>query len=540
MEDQLQQLHDAPAADVIARSTPRTALADPAPEPQIALAALRVGRQALEAFYAGGAKLIIAAADAPRWRNIALPAEIAVLVFGRDGSNGSIDRPGDEAGQAVEPKLPPSDCLAVVALSDEGERDLEALRSWWLRMVRETTPDLIRLTLGSRGDRVERQLHSILLERLLARQRAADTRIVQLQSSLAELRETHEQTHAVLAGLRDVFAGQHVPPLHLALALQPGNATVAPGRDVSEHAVRQRLPVHSQGLAAIAIHLAAPRSRGAGRLQVRLVGVENAATLISWAIPYEHLHSGWNVLEIPSVIAGPRRSVDLILRWTGESRGAPHASLSDQLVAAPACAQIEGGSRLERALAVQVWTGLPGSRVVASAFAQGGEGVAPGGAGRFVHIPVTRFAEARLVQPTQVKLGFEVLSLLDQKRVLQLHPVRGHTSVAALPASCPPGVCLITASVKTDSPQAPPVEYALAWVPAGGAAKLGADGALGGEHVRFSGWTQVPANTVASVLLAIDEGADQPGDLWLATRVPPGSTDAYGWARFLDFRLELK
>jgi hypothetical protein len=406
--------------------------------------------------------------------------------------------------------------------------------------VPDTVPELLRMTGVARADKLEQRVNAALLERVVARQRAGDGRIHELQSALAELREAHEDTSSVLTLLREMLSGQNVAPLRSALVLHPGTATVGPPRDAGDFVVHQLLPIHSQGLAALALHIAAPRSRGNGRLLVRLLAVESASTLISWSIPYDQLHSGWNVMEIPSTIAGPRRSVQLALRWTGEGRGAPHVSLSDQLVGSAARAQIEGGRTLDRAIALQAWTGLPGGRITAAAFAQAGEAFPNTAGGRQVYVSPSRFTEARLLQPRNLKLSFEVLTLLDQNRVLQLHPIAGHVSCAVIPAACPPGMKLAVATVKTDCPQAPPVEYAFTWVPSGRAATPGADGAMHADGARFSGWTRVPPNTVGSVMLALDEATDEPGDLYIATRVAAGSTDGFAWARWLDIRIDLR
>jgi hypothetical protein len=336
------------------------------------------------------------------------------------------------------------------------------------------------------------------------------------------------------------MTGQDVPPLRSALALHPSTATIAPPRQGGEFGVRQRLPVHSQGLAALALHVTLPRTRGDGRLLVRLLAVESASTLISWAIPYDQLHNGWNLLEVPSVIIGPRRSVELTVRWIGNARGAPHLSLSERLVGRTACAQVEGGNALERAIALQLWTGVPGARLTASAFAQGGEGGIALAGGRHLHISAARLSEARLVHPANLKLDFDILTLQDQQRVLQLHPVKEHCSVAMIAAACPPGVRLVTGAVKTDSPQGPPVEYALAWTPVGKPLAIRPDGTVHGQDARFSGWSLVPPNQFGSILLPIDEATDCAGDLYLFTRVPAGMSDSYAWARWFDVRLDLK
>jgi hypothetical protein len=512
--------------------------AAPAREEQVK--ALRVERAAVDRFYAGGLKLVVARSEAARWRALELPPAITVFALAREGAQATIGLLEGAAGAAIDAKLPPSECLASIALADDSARDLEAFHGWWARNVPETVPELLRLSGIARADRLEQRINAALLGQLVARQHDSDLRIVSLQAALAELRETHEDTTSVLTLLREMLGGQQVAPLRSALALHPGSATLGPPRDGADFTVRQRLPIHSQGMAALALHVAAPRTRGNGRLLVRLLAVESASTLISWAIPYDQLHSGWNVMEIPSIIAGPRRSVELVLRWTGEGRGAPHVSLSDQLVGRGGRAQLEDGRMLDRAVALQAWSGLPGGRITAAAFAQAGEAFPNTAAGRQVYVSASRLAEARLVQPRNLKLGFDILSLLDQNRVLQLHPIAGQASVAVIPATCPPGMKLAMATVKTDCPQAPPVEYAFTWVPAGRAATVGADGTLQAEGARFSGWTRVPPNTVGSVMLSLDDPTEEAGDIYIATRVPAGSTDSFAWARWLDLRIDLR
>src|SRR3546814_19708747 len=92
--------------------------------------------------------------------------------------------------------------------------------------------------------------------------------------------------------------------------------------------------------------------------------------LISWAIPFDHLTNGWNILEIPSVIGGARQTVDLTLRWEGDSRFGPHLSLSDQFIGRGGKLQVEGGRQVRQALPLQVWTGPPGRRRIVLTFAE--------------------------------------------------------------------------------------------------------------------------------------------------------------------------
>ena len=147
--------------------------------------------------------------------------------------------------------------------------------------------------------------------------------------------------------------------------------------------VLEREPPQAHGspnydyVAAVALHVTMGARFGKGRLMVRLTALESGGQLISWAVPFEHLRPGWNFLEIPTVVAGPRQTVELEARWEGDLRAAPQLSLSGQFIGTESCPEVDGGQRLRNPLAMQIWTGLPGARRVSSAFADPAAGSSP-------------------------------------------------------------------------------------------------------------------------------------------------------------------
>jgi hypothetical protein len=49
----------------------------------------------------------------------------------------------------------------------------------------------------------------------------------------------------------------------------------------------------------------------------------------------------------------------------------------------------------------------------------------------------------------------------------------------------------------------------------------------------------LPAGTVGSVILALEEAVLGLGDLHVATRVPPGMNDSYAWAQWKSIMVDL-
>ena len=498
------------------------------------------GGQAL--LHGAGIKLVVAGTDEPVWRSAPIPNGVAVLVFRASETGGCFERLNEpRVGAPVDVTLPPAECLGAIALSDDGQDDLAALLGWWHSRAPDSVPPLLRWTGDGQARSLEDRLAGFLVGHLLDARRSLAKRIVRLQSALAELREEHETTQSVLTILRNGLASHQVPPIECRLALHPGGGFVTPPAKGDRAAVRQRLLIDSQGLAAVALHFACGRRPGNGRLRIALQACESSTTLISWTLPYAQVRQGWNLFELPSVVAGPRQTVDLYVRWEGGLPGAPQLSLTDQFVGRGGAAVVVDGDAGGRALAMQLWTGLPGSRFVASAQADGGALLDSMAQGTQLHLSRRQLLAAELVQPTNLNLGFELLWVPDDGSTLQLHPTGGHVSQARIPMACPRGLARAAAMVRTESGKGPVVEYAMALSPVGTPLTIERDRPIEKtpDVVAVSDWVRLTPNTLGSVMLTLETPLDEPCDLHLATRLPAESSDAFAWARWRNFVLQL-
>lgn len=512
----------------------------PAPKPVSRPGAMTVDAAAHEALFKAGPKIIVAAAEALLWQGFGLPDWLQLFVYSERDGTGFLGKPGPGGGDAAPVALavPPTDCLGLVAFGKNGAEALASCAAWFGETGVGTPPTVERLAGRTEPEQRIAALN-YLLGRLRAEQAAVLERNAALHRGLSELRETHEAAQSVLFLVSDTLARHQLPPIECVLSLRPGSATVHPSGDGKQGtAVRQRLPVGSQGLAAIALHVTMGPRHGKGRLLVRLTALESGSPLISWAIPFDHLHPGWNFLEIPTVVAGPRQTVELETRWDGDLRGAPQLSLSNQLIGAESCPEVEGGPRLRHPLAMQIWTGLPGSRRVSSAFADPADLQRAILSGRQLLLSPDILSRARLMAP-QDGVGFEVLSFKNDNRVLQLHPVVGRTSHAVLPAAVPPGTKRVLASVMTDNPEGPWVEYAMLLAPSGTHMDFPGVERPAGVPATVSEWLSLPPMTAGSVVLALEEPTAGICDLHIATRTPPAASDSYAWAQWKTIMIEL-
>lgn len=518
---------------------PRAGKRVPSP-PKRSFGGITVSSDAHETLFQAVPKLIVAEADEAVWQVMRLPEWLHLFVLRDRNGAGHLTRHDgtQEDGETVALAVPPTDCLGVVALSEKGKAALAAYARWVGEKADLPAPEVTSLT-GRAADEWQVALLDFLVSRLWAERVSELGRNAALRRALCELRESHEAAQSVLVMLSDAMARHQIPAIHCALALHPGTMTVGPEADGARGAtVRQRLPVHSQGLAAIALHVTMGGRRPKGSLLVRLSALESKTNLISWSIPYDRLSSGWNLLEIPTVVAGPRQTVEVVVRWDGDPRGAPQLSLSGQPGGTDTLPEVEGRGRLRHPLAMQIWVALPGSRRVVSAFADPMDLRRAAEAGRHLMLSPAALAQARLLSPLE-NVGFDVLSVKDDGRVLQLHPVAGRVAHAVIPHAAPAGTKRLTATVKTDNPEGPWVEYAMMLAPAGTEASFPTVDRPGSGAVVAGEWQALPASTMGSLVLHLPEPTTEICDIHIATRTPPGVADAFAWAQWKTFAIEL-
>jgi hypothetical protein len=146
------------------------------------------------------------------------------------------------------------------------------------------------------------------------------------------------------------------------------------------------------------------------------------------------------------------------------------------------------------------------------------------------------FPTAELVSPTPPGLDFPLLTLVEDGKELQLHPLDQYTAIACLPAVLPSGAGRAFAQFRRGHPDAPGMEVAL-----GCAGSLAAMTALfAGDSTAdgCSGWAPLSGAAPWRLSLALPHATDAPRDCYFAVRLLPGCSPSYAWARLTRLGFE--
>ena len=108
--------------------------------------------------------------------------------------------------------------------------------------------------------------------------------------------------------------------------------------------------------------------------------------------------------------------------------------------------------------------------------------------------------------------------------------------MARLPAALPAKARRLTATIKTENPGGPLVEYALlALAPRTPYKTVLTKGRLNGYQGGFSGWLPIHADFATQIHVNLAQPAATPLDLYLATRLADGEAAEAAQARWLEF-----
>jgi Family of unknown function (DUF6212) len=238
-------------------------------------------------------------------------------------------------------------------------------------------------------------------------------------------------------------------------------------------------------------------------------------------------------LDLPEIDIAPRQSVLLTAAWITQSGTPPTLSLTALQPVPEARICVPSSEDIERSLALRLHLGLPGSRRVAHPWQIGVRRQPhPSRLGRQLALSVMRGVTELDPAP-----GHEPLvTFVDDPVAIEVRPMNGTMTVAKLSSAFPAGARLLTATIKTEDPAGPLVEYALLALGTRGAYKqVLSKGHLNGGHGGFSGWLLVHPDFATQIHLSLAEPTEKPLDLYLATRLAKGQAAICAQARWLEF-----
>jgi Family of unknown function (DUF6212) len=488
-------------------------------------------------FFNGDFKVILPIVDLPSATEVLRLPSTVVPYFCARGHRGQyfeISNTAPKPGPLRVPlDHPPTFCLALLATSTTGKKELEALQKAWSGGGGGFLPDPVLIGLADGPEAAALQAHRLLFDAVARVASSSASRLFGLQRQYTAFRIVHDQLQNAFDTVENFLSRSQLPPTWLAFACDPTNVSVGPEHENKPCRVTQLLPLPSQGLAAVELHALSAGPDADGMLTVSLVTGEDSRILGEWAIPYKSVPTGWMFLDLPDIDIRPKQSVMLTATWKTRTGCPPQLSLTQLQPLPETRIQISGGEPGTRSLALRLHIGLPGSRRVTHPFQIGVKRQSRAGSiGRRLAPGVLRgCAEVEAPASNEPLVRF-----LEGRAAIEVRPVNGSVTIAKLPAALPAWVTRLTATIKTEDATGALVEYALlALDPERSHKPILKDGLADNEGSAFSGWLPIEAELATQIHVNLTKPAARPLDLYLATRLAKGQVAETANARWLEF-----
>ena len=486
--------------------------------------------------YNGEIKVILPAVDvAAINRLLQLPPSLARYICARadDSDNFHVSRFSRRDRSArVSVLHPPTFCLAMLATSRGGNNELEILRELWSGGGEGFLPRPVLID-PAIGPDAALNAHRVLFDAAVTISSSSAARLLLLQNQYAAFRVTHEQLQNAFDTVEEFLSRANLPSTWLAFACEPTDATLGPPDRNGLFELSQRLPLPTQGLAAIELHATQTGAGADGVLNITLAAAEDQRSLGDWAIPYDVIPQGWMFLDLPEIDIAPGQTAMLSAVWNTGCGRAPALSLTSWQPEPESRVRVGGQEASERSLALRLHVGLPGSRRIRHPFHIGVMRRTP------VARQLVRLAPSVLRRFAEIGAAAEnkpLVHFVEEMEAIELSPVNGTSTVAKLPGALPPRTRRLSAMIRTEDPAGALVEYALLAIGPGDSHQSFLSKGLAGElSGGFSGWMPIDANFTTQIHLDLTEPATRPLDLYLATRLAPGQMADSARTRWLEF-----
>lgn len=440
------------------------------------------------------------------------------------------------AGIRSQPILKNTFPLIAVAFSDEAEADLKDALVALRRLA--TVPEVPIQRLDARNGAEMCALIVALAEGGLGR---LSRFTASMSSELAMLRREREVLFENYRALEDAFQARNWEPTTEVFGHDP---YVDPkdegiGQLLSSAYVEQLLPVSSQGVAGVALHLHSVPKDGA-ELVVTLSYVESREGVAEWSVPASKLVASWNFFSLPRACGLGAKTLRLRVSTTGHetiglSLGFPIAS--ERYTARTETSHPDLDFR---PLAFRVFTGLPGVKP-----ARMPNMIAPTDLLDGQFIEDYRLAPDLLSRIVDVSVSpvvpeFQTVRFLEHEHAVVCHPLPSGISAGAVSRAVEPGTISFSASAVIDHPEGAPAAVSFLLAPANANARSEV-----AELVRtgsakplafFSGWREVGPDQSININMHMDEPVRAHMDLMILSRAVTGSVD-FSWLKVSGFRL---
>lgn len=507
---------------------------------------LRADRRAVDGLYGGRFKLIVPSNDAPLIAEAIDGADSAsiglmLLTFEASGEAGTLASIPRSDCEWTDVSQPPTGVCVMAAASQVGREQLGPLATWWAERSPADVPAIISLDgAASTGLPVGSTEPTVLLRYLLRlaweQVFASERRVAEARGALYELRCECEQLRGALLGMQDRLWSLGDRMLLLTHLLEPCDSTHAPRADAGAR-VRQFLPISAEGFAGFDLHSPSTPNVGRGHLLITLASRDHDRSLGTWRVDYDALGRGWFRCAFSSALSDPCHALELVVDWKTLAGNSPALSLS-RVGAFRELAAQTAGQPLGGALAMMLWSGVPGSRVLPPADGGTSPTCPPADAVEYA-LSDSDFRRARPL----VSAHFQYCHPLDDRPGIRLHPLEGTLASAILQRACAAGTDRLVAVGQIRNGEAQfPVEYGMCLVDSAAQVSEFPTAPESDDRVLgFSGWQPVAADgQVHALTLSLQRPLDRPADLCLATRMPGALAITHEWADWLEIRVRLR
>ncbi|HET6377901.1 MAG TPA: DUF6212 domain-containing protein [Methylocella sp.] len=427
---------------------------------------------------------------------------------------------------------PPAVCLGFAATQREAPL-LEELKSWWLS-ASGAELDVCALADEQNIERRRQALMSWSFRRIaaIANLIADENRELIMQNM--QLRRSYSVLQTGFSRLENfVTANKLHNPVLLYESANGHESAIEnltfwrPRR--GEGRITQVLPVLSDKLSFFELLFEATDFCDGGELTVTMRLEPAGRRHDTWVIPYGDLSSGWRAFS-PRPALTEVNEVILELEWSavenapGIALAAPRAN--GQYGAVPE--EREGQSR---SLAMRIWSGVTGVRPPTLVSNEGKQDFAP----RLVADPNAFQRATHYRYSASPERDFK--SVIYQHGRLIVHPHEGAVTIAACPEALPKGTTFVSAVCMTVHEQASVIEYAMAVIPEGVAPEnVFCEGSVHAADACLE-WRPLKPMKAARLSLTLDRPLSHNSRLYLATRLPAGLSEKWGWASWTGLEI---